>query len=85
MTQKYVEAINAGQIMSVDWHSIEEMLGEDAERTHLLPSMQTTALFRPKERRTPTSSQRSRLPRFSSRPMSDSWPRPTKTGFPIFP
>lgn len=34
MIEKYIEAINAGQIVSVDWRSIEETLGEDAKRTH---------------------------------------------------
>lgn len=34
MIKKYVEAISAGQIVSVDWRSIKEMLGENAERTH---------------------------------------------------
>lgn len=48
MTQKYVEAINAGQIMSVDWRSIEEMLGEDAERTHTCSIHADDGAFPPK-------------------------------------
>ncbi len=48
MTQKYVEAINAGQIMSVDWRSIEEMLGEDAERTHTCSIHANDGAFPPK-------------------------------------
>ena len=34
MVEKYIEAINAGKIISVNWRSIEEMLGENAGRTH---------------------------------------------------
>lgn len=49
MTKKYVEAINAGQIMSVDWRSIEEMLGEDARRTHTSSIHANDGAFPPKD------------------------------------
>lgn len=48
MTKKYVEAINAGQIMSVDWRFIEEMLGEDAGRTHTCSVHVDDGAFPPK-------------------------------------
>ena len=49
MTKKYVEAINAGHVMSVDWRSIEELPGEDAKRTHSCSIHVNDGSFPPKE------------------------------------
>ena len=49
MIEKYIEAINAGQIVSVDWRSIKEMLGEEAKRTHTCYIHVNDGSFPPKE------------------------------------
>ena len=34
MVEKYVKALTDGYIIAVNWSSIEEMLGEQADRLH---------------------------------------------------
>lgn len=34
MVDKYVQALHDGKIVSVDWRTIQEMLGEDGGRLH---------------------------------------------------
>lgn len=46
--EKYIEAINAGKIISVNWRSIEEMLGENAGRTHACSIYTDDGAFPPK-------------------------------------
>lgn len=48
MIEKYVEAINAGKILSVDWRSIEDMLGENIERLHTCAIYTDDGSFPPK-------------------------------------
>lgn len=33
--EQYIDALNKGKIISVDWNSIDEMLGETPKRLHL--------------------------------------------------
>lgn len=49
MIEQYIDALNNGKIISVDWNAIEEMLGENPKRLHSCSICTNDDCFPPKE------------------------------------
>ena len=47
MVDKYIQALSDGKIVSVDWHTIQEMLGEDENRLHACSICENGDVFPP--------------------------------------
>lgn len=52
--QEYIDALENGKILSVDWSSIEEMLGENPKRKHTCSICEPEITFPPSSIKTTT-------------------------------
>ncbi|MCM1569154.1 MAG: hypothetical protein NC081_06870 [Roseburia sp.] len=57
MVDKIVQALSGGKIISIDWHSVQEMLGENSQRSHECSICSNDGAFPPKAEETVTLSE----------------------------